>query len=415
MDAKFTPVIINIYNGTGSISAVDLSSFGKDRVTFGSGLGNDIHIDSVVVSENHGYFQFTNMGWIVLDNNSKNGIVIGGLKRKDAKLTNGMEISISDIADKSKPAATMFVEINSGTVAHSVDKNATATEEPVAKPKKKSKAPLIIGIILAVLLVLGILGAIVLGVGGVALYNYIKPNKIDTSVTVDVTDEYVDDTVDGGDIIIDMPEETEPEKIPVELPERVPTDPYCEQYILAECDDSYATITFYELEDGVWVEKMSTSGRVGKNGITENKREGDGCTPAGEFDLTFCCGVSAPDSAMTFRKIDENSVWVDDVNSYYYNTLQSSAYYAKDWDSAEPMLSSYFSDNRHNYCINIAANGDGYTSDSAYPGCGSVITLCGKNDTLAATQGCVDISGSAMLDLLSHLDSSKSPVIIIYE
>ena len=414
MDAKFTPVIINIYNGTGSISAVDLSSFGKERVTFGSGLGNDIRIDSVVVSENHGYFQFTNMGWIVLDNNSKNGIIVGGLKRKDAKLTNGMEITISDMADKSKPAATMFVEINGGVAASSVENKATATTEPSAKQKKKSKAPLIIGIILAVLLVFGMLGAVVFVGGGFAIYNYFKPNN-DTNVTDEYVDEYVDEFVDDGAIITDVPEETEPETIPVELPERVPTSSYCEQYILAECDGSYATLTFYELEDGVWVEKMTTVGRVGKNGITENKREGDGCTPAGEFDLTFCCGVSAPDSAMTFRKIDKNSVWVDDVNSYYYNTLQSSDYYAKDWDSAEPMMSSYFSNNRHNYCINIAANGDGYSSDEAYPGCGSVITLCGKNDTLAATQGCVDISGSAMLDLLSHLDSSKSPVIIIYE
>ena len=54
------------------------------------------------------------------------------------------------------------------------------------------------------------------------------------------------------------------------------------------------------------------------------------------------------------------------------------------------------------------------SSQDAIPGCGSVITLCGKNDTLTETHGCVDISGSDMLDLLGYLDSNKNPVIIIY-
>lgn len=422
MDSKNTPVIISIYNGTGSAFCVDLSSFGKNKVTFGSAADNDICIDSAVVSEHHGCFQLTGMGWVALDINSQNGIVVDGVRRKDARLTKGMEINIFDADDETKAAATIIVGADDQIAAPLADDDTAEAESDVSaepvKPKKKSKAPLIIAIILVAVFILGFIGVAILGIsglGGVALISHIMKKKADTSVNVDATVEYTDVPVaDVSDIFIDVPETTEPE-VEVVLPERVPSSNYCEQYILAKCEGSYTTLTLYEMEDGVWVEKMTADGRVGKNGITDYKREGDGCTPAGEFDLTFCCGVSDPHSGLTFRPINQNSVWVDDVNSAYYNTLQSSTKYDKDWDSAEPMMSSYFSNNRHNYCINIAANGDGYTSDTAYPGNGSVITLCGKNDTLIETHGCMDISGDDMLELLSYLDSNKYPVIIIYE
>ncbi len=417
MSESFTSVVINIYNGTGSVFSVDLSSFGKSKVTFGNSPANDIFVNSPVVSENHGYFQFTNVGWVIFDNQSKNGIIVNGAKRKDIKLSNGMEIRFEDDADKSLPAATMLVDIKDETVSSSVSVNTEnpekATEQP--KPKKKSKAPLIIVIILVVLFVLGIIGFLILGalgavgVGVFAFFN----KKADATVDVPV-ETYVDVQ---EDVTVDVTEEVLTEvttQVPVELPARVPTDVYCQQFILAECDGTYTTLTLYEKEGDIWVEKLTANGRIGKNGITENKHEGDGCTPAGEFDLTFCCGLGDPGTDLAFELIDSYSVWVDDVNSNYYNTLQSSDSYYKDWDSAEPMYNSYFKNNRHNYCINIAANGDGITSTDANPGCGSVITLCGKNDTLTETQGCVDISGDDMLDLLSYLDSSKSPVIIIY-
>ncbi len=414
----FTPVIINICNGTGSSFTVDLSSFGKNKVTFGNNPDNDILVNSPVVSDNHGYFQFTNVGWVIFDNHSKNGIIVNGTKRNDVKLSGGMEIRIVDNTDNSLPMVTMVVDIKENGASSSAPVKNEPETEPTAqpKPKKKSKAPIIIVIILVVLFVLGIIGFMILaafgvvGVGVFALFN----KKTDANV-MEVTDIYVAETTAPMVTETETTPVTESEtQIPVELPPRVPSDEYCEQFVLAKCDGTFATLTLYEKEGDIWVEKLTANGRVGKNGITQNKHEGDGCTPAGEFDLTFCCGLQAPDTDMNFRFIDSYSVWVDDVDSYYYNTLQASNYDYKDWDSAEPMYNSYFKNNRHNYCINIAANGDGYTSDNANPGCGSVITLCGKNDTLTETQGCVDISGDDMLDFLRILDSDKSPVIIIY-
>ena len=417
MSEKVIPVVINIYNGTGSVFTVDLNSFGKNKVTFGNSSANDIVIDSPTVSENHGYFQFTNVGWVVFDNQSKNGIVVNSTKRKDVKLSNGMEIRIADEDNKTLPAVTMFVDIKEDTVPVSATSSEPKKEEPEAtKPKKKSKAPIIIVIILVVLFVLGIIGFLILGalgilgVGAFALFN--KKTDIGVEMT---TAPYVDITeIPTDDVTEEITTEVSTTVVPVELPERVPTAMYCEQFILAKCNGTHTTLVLYEKEGDIWVEKATANGRIGKNGITENKHEGDGCTPAGEFDLTFCCGLSDPGTAMSFQRIDSYSVWVDDVNSRYYNTLQQSDSYYKDWSSAEPMYSSYFKNDRHNYCINIAANGDGIVSDNASPGCGSVITLCGKNDTLTETQGCVDISGDDMLIFLDYLDSAKNPVIIIY-
>lgn len=418
MSDTFTSVVINVYNGTGSVFTTDLSSYGKNTVTFGSSPANDIFINSPAVSEHHGYFQFTNMGWVVFDNHSKNGISVNGAKRNDVKLSDGMEIRIADESNKSIPVATMFVDVkeDSGNKAVLVEGENAGNATDAPKPKKKSKAPLIIVIILVVLFVLGILGFLLLGalgIAGVGLgFAFFGQN---TDTTVNVPEETyvgtVEDTTSTPTEETTAPVVTEP---PVELPDRVPSDTLCQQFVLAECNGSYTTLTLYEKEDGVWVEKLTADGRIGKNGITYSKREGDGCTPAGEFDLTFCCGLYDPGTKLYFREINSASVWVDDEDSYYYNTLQDANSYYKDWNSAEPMYNSYFSNGRHNYCINIAANGDGMSSQDAIPGCGSVITLCGKNDTLTETHGCVDISGSDMLDLLGYLDSNKNPVIIIY-
>jgi pSer/pThr/pTyr-binding forkhead associated (FHA) protein len=70
MSEILTSAVVEVCNGAGSVFTRDLSMFGKEKITFGSSPANDIFIDSPVVSENHGYFQFTNRGWVVFDNHS---------------------------------------------------------------------------------------------------------------------------------------------------------------------------------------------------------------------------------------------------------------------------------------------------------------------------------------------------------
>lgn len=196
-------------------------------------------------------------------------------------------------------------------------------------------------------------------------------------------------------------------------PDILPEKSECSQLILADCDGSDVKIDFFELIDNKWVHRLSTSGKCGSNGTTKNKTDGDLCTPEGEFELTFCCGISKPTTNLDFQWVDSDTVWVDDPDSVYYNTIQSSVIKGE-WDSAELLYTDYFSNKSHNYCINIAVNGDGLTRGEAIPGKGAFITICGKTTPLKETEGCIDIHASQMSALLGYLDANKNPEIIIY-
>ena len=405
-------IIVKVCSGNDVVQSFDLNRFNKPQVTFGSNPENDIVIDSPVISDYHGYFQFTNIGWVVFNGQSRNGLIINDVPRKDARIEDGMNIRIVDIQNTLIEGVSLCIEIKSEIGSVAVSGAVTEGETAQNQPKKKSKAPVIVAIVLAC--VFGFVGlvALAIGLGGYALYKYYEPKE---ATKVDVSDVYEydadDEYYDYDDTYYDDEETTESVGF---MPEKVPTYKYCEQFLLAECDGTDAVITLYEKDGNGWVERMSVDAKIGKNGLTYDKHEGDGCTPAGEFALTFYCGMYDTKSNLDFRFIYDDTVWVDDEDSYYYNTIQSSEDYYKDWDSAEPMYDSYFKNSRHNFCINIDANGDGLTPGDAVPGKGSVITLCGKNATLTATHGCIDISDADMNELLGYLDSGKNPEIIIY-
>ena len=58
---------------------------------------------------------------------------------------------------------------------------------------------------------------------------------------------------------------------------------------------------------------------LGRRGVTYNKREGDGATPAGDFRLLYyylryACNLHAP-----WRLTRPNNAWCDDESSFLYN------------------------------------------------------------------------------------------------
>ena len=63
---------------------------------------------------------------------------------------------------------------------------------------------------------------------------------------------------------------------------------------------------------------IKTKAYIGKNGLTNNKKEGDLKTPKGTFDI----GIKL--SLKPFKKcqlITNSLYWIDDINSKYYNKL----------------------------------------------------------------------------------------------
>ncbi len=187
---------------------------------------------------------------------------------------------------------------------------------------------------------------------------------------------------------------------------------YYDQKVEVVSDGSSATLTLYEWQNGGWTSLMQSYATVGKNGVGYNYGEGKSITPKGTFNLGFCYGLSAPNTGLRFKQLQSNDIFVSDSNSKYYNCLIPSSLYSGS-GSIEHTYNQFANQGAYNYNIFIEHNGDGESANSATPGLGSVITICGYTGALKPTLGCIDISSSDMIKLLSYLDQSKNPVIII--
>ena len=104
-------------------------------------------------------------------------------------------------------------------------------------------------------------------------------------------------------------------------------------------DFNKAILIFYENREGRFYKVLETEAFIGKNGMTEEKREGDGKTPKGVYELGLAFGIHdrkaiSIDSSIDYIKINQNLYWVDDVNSIYYNQLVDSREVKNDWKTA---------------------------------------------------------------------------------
>ncbi len=155
---------------------------------------------------------------------------------------------------------------------------------------------------------------------------------------------------------------------------------------------------------------MTCPAWLGQGGITATKREGDGCTPAGTFDVLFYMAAADLNSAMTFYQVQNGDVWVEDAESQYYNTLQNGN---GDWKESSDMY-AHLTGGKFNASIVFSYNGDCRTAGSATAGAGSAIFIEGVTETeLGPTWGSVCISQQNMTWLLSLLDASKNPTVTI--
>lgn len=215
-----------------------------------------------------------------------------------------------------------------------------------------------------------------------------------------------------------------PEEIPASTPEEIPASEPLNpnesyQQIFVEASGSSAQLSLLTYRNGEWVTDLTTTAAIGSSGITYNKTEGDHMTPAGTFPLIFAFSSTAQDTKMPFVKIDENSVWVCDPNSSFYNTLQSQTNPTRDWsDSKSSVEKMYvkFSKQSSSACLYFAFNGDGQTQYSAenYNG-GSALFLdgVGANGNLYSGYGDIKISAEDMKKLLKLLDPVLNSTITI--
>lgn len=161
-------------------------------------------------------------------------------------------------------------------------------------------------------------------------------------------------------------------------------------------------ISCFEMNENVWSEKLSATGFVGKNGVSDKSGEGDYCTPKGIYNLGFSFGTEEIDGLnIEYRKLNENCYWVDDVNSALYNQWVESE--DIQWNSAENLIA-------YPQAYRLAVVID-YNTSPVIPGSGSAIFL--HCSTGSWTAGCVSAEDWAMDEIVRWLDAEKNPKILI--
>ncbi|HEX7107106.1 MAG TPA: L,D-transpeptidase family protein [Acidothermaceae bacterium] len=165
---------------------------------------------------------------------------------------------------------------------------------------------------------------------------------------------------------------------------------------------STATLQTFEKDAAGWHAVFpAMAAHIGRAGFSANKREGDLKTPAGKYGFGTMFGqLTNPGVKFPYRQADSQSVWVDDVNSPYYNTWQENANL-----SGEHLASSAYA-TAYAYAVAIA-----YNTNPIVKGKGSAIFL--HVSTGGGTAGCVSVGRADLLRVLRWLDPAKAPVIVM--
>ena len=134
---------------------------------------------------------------------------------------------------------------------------------------------------------------------------------------------------------------------------------------------------------------------IGKNGVTKNKKEGDGCTPFGKYKFNEIYyradKMGALDLNIESFPISSNDGWCDEPQSQFYNQLIKFPFS----QSAEKLYR-----NDEIYDIVCIIN---YNTNPVKPGKGSAIFLHVAHEDYRGTQGCIALSKIDLLNVISQI------------
>jgi L,D-peptidoglycan transpeptidase YkuD (ErfK/YbiS/YcfS/YnhG family) len=135
---------------------------------------------------------------------------------------------------------------------------------------------------------------------------------------------------------------------------------------------------------------------IGKNGIAENKIEGDGKTPIGCFEIRKVIfrkdRIEKPQTELLIEEIQENDAWCDDINDKKYNQqikLPYNASHEKLWRD----------DDLYDIVVVL-----GYNDNPVVPGKGSAIFIHIARENYSPTAGCIAFSKENLLEILKNCD-----------
>jgi L,D-peptidoglycan transpeptidase YkuD (ErfK/YbiS/YcfS/YnhG family) len=169
------------------------------------------------------------------------------------------------------------------------------------------------------------------------------------------------------------------------------------------------TLRLWRLRGECWVSVDGPwTAHLGRNGLSENKREGDKTTPAGEFGIQpVMYGVGAnPGVRYRYHRIVCGDWWVEDIRSPFYNRFHHVRCGTKPSFrvTSEDMSRSPIS---YRYLAVID-----YNTDPIVPGRGSGIFLH-VSARGGPTLGCVSLTRTQLVTVLRWLDPGAAPEIVI--
>lgn len=137
------------------------------------------------------------------------------------------------------------------------------------------------------------------------------------------------------------------------------------------------------------------------------KREGDGRSPAGVFDLRLLLGYGATPPGGTrlpYRQSTPVLRCVDDPASRHYNALAEDPGASRDWRSGEEMRRQ---DDLYRLVIWV-----GHNDAPVEPGAGSCIFLHLRAAASDTTSGCTAFDTASFVALVPRLDPALRPVLV---
>ncbi|MEV0134577.1 L,D-transpeptidase family protein [Dactylosporangium sp. NPDC050688] len=163
-----------------------------------------------------------------------------------------------------------------------------------------------------------------------------------------------------------------------------------------------ASLQAYAKTGGVWRPVLSAmTARIGGNGFSGDKHEGDKTTPTGvyAFDATMYGIAADPGVRYTYHRIVQDDWWDENSSSPGYNTFHHGA------DPGGPSEPLWQISPQYTYFAVIRYN------MPATPGRGSGIFLHQSNGN--PTLGCVSLAQPDLVALLRWLDPAANPRIVL--
>jgi L,D-peptidoglycan transpeptidase YkuD (ErfK/YbiS/YcfS/YnhG family) len=187
---------------------------------------------------------------------------------------------------------------------------------------------------------------------------------------------------------------------------------------------SHVTLSYFEKQGagwqrvgGEWNGRLGSAGLVWGRGIHPNpsgatlKKEGDGRSPAGVFDLGGVWGAhnSVKKHPSTFyHQVTSRDLWVEDGSSQYYNQFLSLSHEPRSaWQRKAQMKQNDYPQSlklfiAHNAPPNAVANGGS-----------SIFFHIWRREGAAATAGCTTMVENKLRWLIATVDPGRRPLYVL--